>query len=109
MEADDFDGQTTIGAIQTICETVQYRFHCPMVWFTCVQPNDDDYAILVKALYQLQKRWNFTIIDLWHDQLLAKRIVNTPGSMADAIHPTRLGYQKLWLPVFRHALTALWE
>jgi lysophospholipase L1-like esterase len=109
IEADDFDVQTTIGAIQTICETVQYRFHCPMIWFTCVQPNDRDYARLVQILYQLQHRWRFTIIDLWGDQLLAEQTTNTPESMADAIHPTRLGYQKLWLPVFRRALTTLWK
>lgn len=107
IQADHFDTKTTIGAVEMVCATVQRRFNCPMIWFTCVQPNDDDYAILVKTLYQLQERWHFIIIDLWHDQSLAANIVKTPESMADAIHPTRLGYQKLWLPIFRKTLTAL--
>ena len=64
-----------------------------------------NYQKMVDALYRLKDKWKIGIIDLWND----RKMRNIPEEkykkyMADAIHPTELGYREWWLPKFENFL-----
>jgi hypothetical protein len=99
-----FDRDTTLGAIEFICEYVRKNFDCPVMFYTCVRKPDDDYARLVAALFDAQKKWGFGILDLWRDPVVKSITALSPYAMMDDAHPTRLGYQKIWTPLFRHSI-----
>lgn len=101
-----FDLDTTLGAIEEICCQVHQRFGCPLVFYTCLQ-NDPQgkYEDLIKQLRQLQAKWGFTIIDLFHNDGLLASTAAHPNAMFDDVHPTQEGYLKIWLPVFEAGLS----
>lgn len=99
-----FDTNTTLGAIEHICANVKKRFNCPVVFYTCVRGDDEDYALLVEQLYELQKKWGFAIIDLWANPVVKTLNAETPAAMRDDAHPTQLGYEKIWTPIFEKQL-----
>ncbi|MBB1079563.1 SGNH/GDSL hydrolase family protein [Limosilactobacillus sp. STM2_1] len=104
-QRDNFAEDTTLGAIEAICATVQAKFHCPLVFYTCLQ-NDPhhDYQTLIKELVKLQDKWHFEIIDLFNDSGLHASLAAHPNAMFDDVHPTQEGYLKVWLPLFERAL-----
>ena len=100
-QTNDFDLNTTIGAIEFLCHEVQTRFNCPIVFYTCVDTlMDPNYAKLVQILYQLSQKWNFSIIDLYNDRGVLAATKIRKNAMFDNIHPTQEGYLKIWLPFF---------
>ncbi len=104
----DFDLETTLGAIEEVCRYVQATFHCPLVFYTCLQKDSQhQYADLIAALQHLQKKCGFTIIDLFHNQGLLASTAAHPHAMFDDVHPTQEGYLKIWLPVFEQELAAI--
>ncbi|WDF83130.1 SGNH/GDSL hydrolase family protein [Lacticaseibacillus pabuli] len=103
-ETNHYDVQTTIGAMEFICQYVADNFGCPMVFYTCVRKSDSDYEELIRQLYALQTKWNCSVIDLWGDPVLKHRTALSPNSMMDDAHPTRLGYETMWLPIFERDL-----
>lgn len=107
-QRDNFDTSTTLGAIEEVCRYVGAHFDCPLVFYTCLQNDPDDkYDHLVDQLKQLQAKWGFTIIDLFHNQGLLASTAAHPDAMFDDVHPTQEGYLKIWLPVFEQELTAI--
>ncbi len=96
-----FDVETTLGAIEEICRYVRATFNCPLVFYTCLQ-NDPKhkYADLITDLCHLQRKWGFSIIDLFHHQGLLASTAAHPNAMFDDVHPTQEGYLKILLPVF---------
>lgn len=100
-----FDETTTLGAIETIVAYVQQHWAVPIVFFTCVRKHDANYGKLVQQLKVLQKKWHFTIIDLWQDPVVKAENRAQPLAMVDDAHPTRLGYRNIWTPIFRQQLT----
>ena len=62
------------------------------------------YAQMVKQVQLLKSKYDFTFLDFYHDQAFQ---VNQELYMADEIHPTRAGYQEIWLPRFESALNNL--
>ncbi|WP_082617869.1 SGNH/GDSL hydrolase family protein [Lactobacillus selangorensis] len=106
-QRDGFDQTTTLGAIEFICAYVQAHFDCPLVFYTCLRKPDSDYADLIQQLYQLQTKWQFQIIDLWADPVVNSVTKAAPDAMFDDAHPTQLGYEKIWTPVFEKQLSQL--
>lgn len=103
-----FDVETTLGAIEEICRYVRTTFNCPLVFYTCLQNDPENkYADLIRALQHLRKKWEFSIIDLFHNQGLIASTAAHPNAMFDDVHPTQEGYLKIWLPVFERELTAI--
>lgn len=103
----EFDIETTLGAIETIITQVQSDWGCPILFYTCLRKPDADYQALIDALYQLQAKYGFAILDLHGDAALASATRQHPLAMFDDAHPTQLGYSKLWTPLFRQALIRL--
>lgn len=105
FQKDNFDCNTTLGAIEYISQYVQEHFHCPLLFYTCLRTNEDhDYLQLINKTYQLAKKWHFGIIDLYNNEGLKSSTKIHPNAMADDAHPTQEGYLKIWLPVFEQAL-----
>ncbi|MDD6431712.1 SGNH/GDSL hydrolase family protein [Limosilactobacillus sp.] len=105
---DNFDCSTTLGAIEEICHYVRAHFDCPLTFYTCLQDDPaGQYANLIAQLKKLQAKWDFTIIDLFHNQGLLASTAAHPNAMFDDVHPTQEGYLKIWLPVFERELTAI--
>lgn len=104
----DFNTETTLGAIEEVCRYTKTVLHCPLVFYTCLE-NDDGgaYAQLIAKLRELQKKWGFTVIDLFNNQGLRASVKAHPHAMFDDVHPTQEGYLKLWLPVFEQELAAV--
>lgn len=105
-QRDHFDLSTTLGAIEEVCRDVAERFG----FYTCLQ-NDPEhkYADLIERLVQLQQKWHFEIIDLFHNQGLLASTAAHPNAMFDDVHPTQEGYREIWLPVFEQELTTILE
>lgn len=60
---------------------------------------------MVSALYQLKKKWDIVILDLWHDPEMNKVSQEDYALyMHDPVHPTKAGYLLWWLPKFAACL-----
>ena len=61
---------------------------------------------MIDALYELQKKWDIGIIDLWNDaEMQAVSEEDYALYMSNGIHPTRAGYRDWWTPKFESYLT----
>lgn len=101
----NFDTETTLGAIEEVCAYVHNKFNCPLAFYICLRDDSTgEYEELINQLKLLQKKWNFAIIDLFHDQALNASIKAHPNAMFDDAHPTQEGYLKVWLPFFEEKL-----
>lgn len=108
FQVDDFDVETTTGAIEYVLAYVAQHWHCPVVFYTCLRDTKDiDYQLLIQQLYELSDKWDFTILDLNHDTEVQAQTTANPNSMLDDAHPTQLGYRDIWTPQFRKLLTQL--
>lgn len=104
----DFDRETTLGAIEEVACYVSTELHTPLVFYTCPQKEPvKQYQELVHLLKQLQEKWHFKIIDLFNNSAVMAATKAHPNAMFDNIHPTREGYLKIWLPVFEQELTQI--
>lgn len=100
--SDQYDVKTITGAIEYILNYVRVCWHVPVFIYTNPCFDNELYAQMVNRLFELQTKWHFTIIDLYHNE----EVPHGEASlyMADSIHPTRAGYQQKWLPIFEEAL-----
>lgn len=105
MELSNFDTSTVVGAIEYIICYAQVNWECPIIFYTGTKYDSEQYAQMVELLYQLQKKWNIGIIDLWNNEEM-----NTVSKddydfyMADPIHPSQAGYLLWWTPVMEQYL-----
>ncbi|UQS84835.1 SGNH/GDSL hydrolase family protein [Apilactobacillus apisilvae] len=106
---DEFDINTTIGAIEYIVKYVQENWACPMVFYTCLRKPDPGYEFLRNQLFKLQKKWHFAIIDIWNSKAIKIMNHNNPYFMADDVHPTCAGYRYGWTPIFVKDLDQMFE
>ena len=75
-------------------------------FYTAARYDNPRYHKLVNLLVELQEKWDFTLLDLWHDNAFNDLTVEQRFLyMNDAIHPTRAGYLQWWLPQFQKILT----
>lgn len=96
-----FSTDTIAGALEWILAYAEINLHCPVVFYTNPRYESVEYSRMVRLLYQLRQKWEFSIIDLWNDEKF-NEITSTKRQlyMADRIHPTQAGYLRWWLPKF---------
>lgn len=96
---DDFDVLTVTGAISYIICYANEMYDCPIVFFTGSYYENDNYAKMVKRLYELQEVYDFEIIDLYTNTEFNDISADEYKLyMYDSIHPTRAGYRDWWGP-----------
>lgn len=104
-DSNHYDPQTITGAIETILDRVQRTWRVPVFVYTNPRYSNRLYGQMVDRLFELQTKWGFTIIDLYHNNTVPHG--GTSLYMADQIHPTRAGYRQKWLPIFETALAKI--
>ncbi|MBQ3151539.1 MAG: SGNH/GDSL hydrolase family protein [Clostridia bacterium] len=105
---DDFDTQTVAGAIEYIIAYEKEVYSCPIAFYTQARYDSEAYRNMAQLLYNIKEKWNIHIIDLWN----CDRVNNISDDdrkkfMYDPVHPTRDGYELLWLPVFEEELNKI--
>lgn len=102
---EDFDVSTTVGGIEAVLATVREAWDCPVIFYTAARYDNPRYHKLVNLLVELREKWDFTLLDLWHDTAFnALSPEERALYMNDAIHPTMAGYLRWWLPQFERVL-----
>ncbi len=100
-----FDKATTFGAMEYMIALVRETWNCPIFFYTNSYIENENYARMVQALYQISEKWDVGVIDLYTD---AAFNAITPEEkslyMIDSVHPTRAGYRDWWLKKFEEAL-----
>lgn len=108
MELNDFDTQTVTGAMEYVIAYAKKTWNCPVAFYTNSRYDSKEYDAMVKRLYELQKKWDIVILDMWNDvDFNALTEEKRELYMTDRIHPTRAGYRDWWLPRFEEFLTNL--
>lgn len=88
-------------AIRFILEYVKNTFDCPIVFYTGTYFENEKYEKLINLLYDLQKEYDFYILDLFNDKdMLSVSEEDYKRYMNDPIHPTIIGYKEWWTPKF---------
>lgn len=106
----DFDPATVTGGMETILALVQQKWDCPIVFYTATRYDNPRYHKLVNLLVELSEKWDFALLDLWHDRDFNDLSREERALyMNDSVHPTRAGYLLWWLPRFEKALTEAME
>ena len=104
-ELEDFDTATVIGAMEYIVKYAMDTWNCPVMFYTGTQYDSEQYGEMVKATLELQKKWDFGLIDLWNnDEMNAVSEDDYEKYMKDGIHPNRTGYVEWWTPQFEAAI-----
>lgn len=106
MELDSFDTSTVAGAIEYIICYAKKTWNCPVTFYTNPKYESEEYAVMVKLLLEIQKKWDIFLIDFWNDDAFnaiseEKRNIY----MADPIHPTKAGYLEWWTPYIEKKIT----
>ena len=105
MNKEDFDTSTIMGAIEFIIATAKETYGCEVSFYTGTRYNSTAYQNMINALYQIAKKWDIGIIDLWADREMNKvSAADRQRYMSDDIHPTRVGYEEWWGPKFQEHL-----
>lgn len=98
----------TEAAIRSILEYTQSTFACPVVFYTGTYFENEQYEKMIRLLYDLQKEYDFSILDLFYDKSMRSvRPEDYLRYMSDPIHPTLIGYKEWWTPVFIRFCQAL--
>lgn len=88
-------------AIRFILEHVKSTYGCPAVFYTGTYYESPEYVSMIALLYELQKTYDFYILDMYHDpQMCSISKQDYARYMSDPIHPTYLGYKEWWTPKF---------
>ncbi len=105
FEIEDFDTQTIAGAIEYIIAYAKNTYNCPVIFYTQAKYESESYQQMVDLLFEIQKKWNITVIDLWNNDAV-NNITDEQRKLylVDNIHPTKAGYKEWWLPEFQKAL-----
>ncbi len=108
-ELDGFDTTTTIGAMEYIIAYARETWGCDVVFYTNPHFGNNNYLKLVSALYELQQKWAFEIVDFYYCrdmQFVSDAALG--GMMSDSIHPNTAGYR--WMgEVFSARLRAMFD
>ena len=89
---------------KSICFILSYAkntFNCPIVFYTGTYYENNEYMKMVTLLYELKKKYDFYILDLYHDEeMRAVSEDDYQKYMKDKVHPTLRGYKEWWTPKF---------
>lgn len=106
-EVGDDSPETICGAINFIAAYVKNTFGCPLVFYTNPYYENERYKAMVSALLEISRKRNFIVIDLFDDFTLRSAIAADRAElMADDIHPTLKGYERL-TPIFAKYIGSL--
>jgi lysophospholipase L1-like esterase len=95
-------------AISFILDYAKKTFSCPTVFYTNTYYENEEYSKMVDLLYSLKERYDFYILDLYHDEdMLNVSEEDRARYMKDKVHPTLLGYAEWWTPKFIEFFKAL--
>lgn len=102
---DDFDTQTITGATEYIIAYAKETWDCPVIFYTQAKYDSEAYEQMVEMILQLEKKWDITVIDFWHNEKI-NNITDDEKSLylTDNIHPTKAGYKLWWLPEIQKTL-----
>lgn len=105
LDENDFDRQTSIGAMEYIIAYAKRIWKCPVLFFTGSHYESESYGRMVSSLYRLRKKWGIIILDLWSDPSF-NNISDDERTlyMHDSIHPTKAGYRCWWGPELERQL-----
>lgn len=106
MDREDFNTDTVVGAMEYIISYARETWDCPVIFYTGSRYDSEDYGKMVELLYEVQKKWDCGVIDLWNDEEF-NNITDEQRALyilSDGIHPTQAGYLKWWLPKFEDYL-----
>ena len=105
FDINDFDTQTISGAIEYIIAYAKNTWNCPVAFYTQAKYDSDHYAKMVDLLFEVQQKWDITVIDFWNDAEI-NNITEEQRKiyLIDHIHPTKAGYKEWWLPKFQETL-----
>lgn len=107
---EDFDTETITGALEYVIKYASDTWNCPVVFYTGSWFECDLYNQMVDRLYELSKKWDIEIIDLYNDKELNSIDKSIYDSyMADPIHPNRDGYVKWWTPFMRDRIIEIFS
>lgn len=107
-DTQEFNLETTLGAIQYLNQYVQKKLNCPLVFYTCaLAKKNKEYEHLIDMSTRLASKNHFQVIDLYHDTGLNASLAGRKYAMFDEVHPTQEGYLKVWLPVFEKSLVRI--
>jgi lysophospholipase L1-like esterase len=88
-------------AICFILDYVKAYFNCPIAFYTGTYFECEEYAKMIELLYELKKKYEFYILDLYHNEdMLGVSKEDHARYMKDKIHPTLPGYREWWTPKF---------
>ena len=88
-------------ALLFILDYVKITFNCPVAFYTGTYFESNEYLKMIKLLYKLKEKYDFYILDLYHDEeMLSVSKEDYARYMSDKIHPTLSGYQEWWTPKF---------
>ena len=89
---------------KSVCFILSYvknTFGCPTVFYTGTYYENNEYMKMVALLYDLKKKYDFYILDLYHnEEMLAVSETDYQRYMKDEVHPTLVGYKEWWTPKF---------
>lgn len=105
FDKNTFDTKTVAGAIEYIISYVKETWNCPVIFYTGTKYDSKQYEKMINLLYEIQKKWDIQILDLWNDEdMNSVSKEDYRLYMANGIHPTRAGYREWWLPKFEAQL-----
>ncbi len=130
FNSQDQDPSTITGAMEFILAYIRETWNCPVVFyinayldrsyiehFALTHPEFpvdieqachdllDNYEEMIRILYELSKKWNFEIADLWNNEEIQNASFEVKDLlMNDVIHPRRAGYLFWYVPEIRKAL-----
>ena len=98
---DSFDTTTLIGTLEYIVCYAQETWHCPVIFYTCPNVEDEDYEDMIEALEQVCDKWNLKMLDLYNDDDF-KTLDDKEMKLYfdEPFCPTKAGYKELITPKF---------
>lgn len=101
---EDFDTKTVIGAMEYIVSYSQKTWCCPVAIYTCYNNDSEEYARLVDAAYEVQKKWGTDVLDLYYPMDVRISNQNKELYLKDKLNPTTKGYKDFFAPLFKKYL-----
>lgn len=108
-ELENFNTETTIGAMEYIISYAKNTWDTPVLFYTCIRKSDPYYEHLINVLYKLKDKWDIEILDVWNN-LEANNLKKYDKTLfADDAHPTLKGYRYVYFPLFKEKIKCIFS